>query len=118
MLDPVRRVAANLTPGSRQSDIALAHEAKLYRFGLAWEPVAKLAADAAAALSAGYPHGISTFAISTRADAVSANRTEVEQYFSVMETGRNPLHQTVVLPRPITDDVAVLVNQLFGRTRT
>lgn len=118
MLDPVRRLAALIVPASRPPHVARLHQARLYRFGLVWEPVAKLSADAIAAVSAGYPHGISTFAISTRADAMSAIRSDVERHFTVMQTGRNPLHHTVVLPRPITDDVAELVNQLFGRTRS
>jgi hypothetical protein len=90
---------------------------RLYRFGLTWESRADLARQAGAADASGYPYGISAFAVSSRADAASVSRSAVERHFRVVQTGRNQLHHTVVLPKPVTEDVARLVNQLFGRRR-
>lgn len=88
---------------------------RLYRFGLEPESAEKLGAEARAAEENGYPHGVSTFTYSTREDAASAIRTEVERHFGVVQTARNPKHHTVVLPTEVTDDVAELFNRLFGR---
>jgi hypothetical protein len=88
---------------------------RLYRFGLAYESAEALARDCLKAVAKGYPHGVSTFTRSSRNDAVSALRTEVERHFPVIQTGRNRFHRTVVLPADITEDVAELFNRLFGR---
>ena len=90
---------------------------RLYRFGVAWESRGKLAAESRAAEAKGYPHGVSTFDRSHRADATSASRREVERHFRVLQTGRNHHHWTVVLPKPLTEDTAELFNRLFGRER-
>ena len=89
----------------------------LYRFGLEWEPASKLAEDCARAVANGYLHGISAFSRTARIDAVAASRTEVERHFRVVQTGRNPYHHTIAVPQPITDDVADILNRLFGRQR-
>lgn len=91
-------------------------EARLYRFGLEWETADRLAADAARAVAAGFPHGVSTMDRTSRPDAVSAPRAFVEAHFPVRQTGRNPHHFTVLLPDPVTEDVAQRFNRLFGRT--
>lgn len=44
-----------------------------------------------------------------------AKVVELELYFEVRKTGHNELHFTVVLPHPVTEDVAERFNQLFGR---
>jgi RHS repeat-associated protein len=91
-------------------------EAKLFRFGLAPESAQKLAADAAAAEATGrFPHGVSTFSRTSRLDAASALRSEVEKHFKVTKTGGNAFHYTVELPKPVTEEVAKLFNTLFGR---
>jgi hypothetical protein len=43
----------------------------------------------------------------------------VEKFFEVRDTPtfRDPLHRTVVLPEPVTKDVADLFNRVFGRVR-
>ena len=93
-------------------------EDRLYRFGLGPELVSELAAQAAEAESLGLPHGVSTFSRSGRPDAASALRTEAEKHFRVHKTGRNPYHYTIELPKPVTDEVTALFNELFGRTGT
>ena len=40
---------------------------------------------------------------------------EVEKHFRVHNTGNDPLHRTVELPKPVTQEVADLFNRLFGR---
>jgi hypothetical protein len=88
---------------------------RLYRFGLGSESAEKLGADAAAAVAIGFPHGVSTFSRSNRPDAASAPRSQVEEFFRVVKTGRSPFHYTVVLPRPVTTETADTFNRLFGR---
>jgi hypothetical protein len=44
-----------------------------------------------------------------------ASRSEVELYFTVHKTGRNPYHYTVELPHPVTDEAAETFNRVFGR---
>jgi hypothetical protein len=63
----------------------------------------------------GFPHGVSVFDRTNRRDAASALRSEVEQHFNVMKTGKNPFHYTIELPKPATEDVANVFNRLFGR---
>jgi hypothetical protein len=75
--------------------------------------IAILAPEAEAA---GFPHRVSVFSRTSRPDAVSAPYAEVAARFRVHKTGRNPYHYTVELPKPITDEVAVLFNQIFART--
>ncbi len=39
----------------------------------------------------------------------------MEAQFPVQQTGKNPAHHTVILPKPVTQKVADVFNQLFGR---
>jgi hypothetical protein len=89
---------------------------KLYRFGLSPESAEQLAQQANAALQAGFPHGVSTRDETNRLDARWAYLSEVEGYFEVIQTGRNPHHFTVVLPNPVTPSVALVFNSLFRNT--
>ena len=89
---------------------------RLFRFGTESESVEKLATGAANAERAGYPHGVSvTTRVPTQTTASSAAREVVEQHFPVVRTGSTPGHHTVVLPKPITQEIADLFNRLFGR---
>ena len=88
----------------------------LYRFGLEPESAERLAEQAADAERQNFTHGVPVFSRTTRRDAVSASRVEVERHFRVHKTGRNPYHYTVELPKPVTDQVAALFNHLFGRS--
>ncbi|MDQ4126055.1 MAG: hypothetical protein M3134_10740 [Actinomycetota bacterium] len=90
---------------------------RLFRMGDEYEDAARLAEQARRAEAAGLPHGVSTFSSSTKADAVSASRSQVERHFKVRQTGKNPQHYTVELPQPVTDEVAELFNGLFGRKK-
>jgi RHS repeat-associated protein len=89
----------------------------LVRFGKEAETAEKLAEDAAKAEARGFPHGVSTrlkerISGSDRAHR-SALKSEVEKVFEVIQTGRDPLHHTVVLPKPVTEKVAEAFNKLF-----
>jgi hypothetical protein len=88
---------------------------RLYRFGLEAESAEQLARDAADAERRDFPHGISAFSRSSRLDAASAPRRDIEQRFRVHRTGRNPYHYTIELPKPVTEAVAGRINRLFGR---
>lgn len=55
------------------------------------------------------------FSRTSRADAVSALRSDIEQYFNVIKTGRNPFHFTIELPTPVSEEDAAILNSLFGR---
>lgn len=101
--------------GSSQRLIHGTRPERLYRFGLEAEPADRLARQAAQAEENGFPHGVSAFSQSSRPDATSAERSEVEKYFPIHKTGRNPYHYTVELPKPVTQEVAKLFNKIFGR---
>jgi hypothetical protein len=87
----------------------------LYRFGEAPESAAKLADAAAQAERILGIHGVSATARRPRQPASSAKRSDIEQHFPVHKTGRDPMHRTIELPRPVTEEVADLFNRLFGR---
>jgi hypothetical protein len=87
----------------------------LTRFGDALESAEKLAADSARAEEVIGIHGVSVTARKPRRPAPSAARSQVEQHFPVHNTGSDPLHRTVELPKPVTEEVTQLFNQLFGR---
>jgi hypothetical protein len=90
---------------------------QLVRFGKGPETAKQLAADAAKAEAHGFPHGVSTKMVErvSGSDKVhrSAVRAEVEKFFTVEQTGRNPQHHTVHLPKPVTDEAARIFNMLF-----
>lgn len=86
----------------------------LVRFGTDAESAQKLGADAAKAEAAGFPHGVSTMQHSTPVKgARNAPREQVEQTFAVKQTGKNPRHHTVILPKPVTEHVANQFNEFF-----
>ena len=87
----------------------------LSRFGDVPESVQKLADDSAKAEKVLGIHGVSVTARTPRWTAPAAKRSDVEKYFSVHNTGNDPLHRTVELPKPVTQEVADLFNRLFGR---
>lgn len=90
----------------------------LYRFGQAYEDASALQADAERAEAAGFPFGVSVFdrKPSSRTDYSTARTAEVEEHFHIAKTGSNPHHYTIVLPNPVTGEVARTFNRLFGRT--
>jgi RHS repeat-associated protein len=89
----------------------------LVRFGDEAESVEKLASDAAKAEKNGFPHGVSTKQVDKVAgsDKVhkSAEQSEVEKVFTVEQTGSKKSHHTVILPKPVTQEIADLFNSLF-----
>ena len=88
----------------------------LTRFGTNVEAAAKLAENAAAAEAMIGIHGISVTARpSPKSPGSSAARSLVEQYFPVHNTGSDPFHRTVQLPKPVTQKDADIFNRLFGR---
>lgn len=87
----------------------------LVRFGDVIESAQKLAEDAARAEAVIGIHGVSVTARSPRRRAPAAIRSDVERHFPVHNTGNDPLHRTVELPKPVTQEVADLFNRLFGR---
>jgi hypothetical protein len=87
----------------------------LTRFGQAAESVQKLAEDAARAEAVLGIHGVSVTARTPKRRAPYANRSNVEKFFRVHETVADPLHRTVELPKPVTQEVADQFNHLFGR---
>jgi RHS repeat-associated protein len=89
----------------------------LVRFGKGPETTKQLADDAANAEKHGFPHGVSTKQVDRVSGSDkkhrSAPRSEVEKHFKVEQTGKNPAHHTVHLPKPVTQDVADKFNQVF-----
>jgi hypothetical protein len=90
---------------------------QLKRFGTDPESADRLAEQAAKAEAVIGIHGVSVTARGTTAPAGAAPRSEVEKHFRVHDTPsrRDPLHRTVELPKPVTPEVAELLNRLFGR---
>jgi len=87
----------------------------LYRIGLEPEAADELETQCEEALKVGFPHGVSLRSHSDRPDVCRAPRAEVELYFPVRKTGASPLHFTLELPHPVTDEIADTLNRLFGR---
>lgn len=88
----------------------------LFRFGKQAETVEKLAIDAAREEARGFGHGVSTTTRRpTRTPASAANREAVEAEFRVHQTGADKAHHTVILPKPVTQEIANLFNRLFNR---
>ncbi|MEX1366579.1 MAG: DUF6531 domain-containing protein [Nannocystaceae bacterium] len=94
---------------------------ELKRFGSGPESASELAADAAKAETHGFPHGVSTRLGKKAERPNSLHRSsplaDVEEHFKVEQTGRDPRHYTVLLPKPVTDEVAALFNRLFRPKR-
>lgn len=90
----------------------------LKRLGTSRESVARLSRKAAEAEAKLGIYGVSVTAGIAPGPASSAPRSLVEQHFRVHDTARDadPLHRTVELPKPITQQTADLFNQLFGRS--
>jgi hypothetical protein len=89
----------------------------LQREGLTRESARRLARKAAEAERWLGIHGVSVTAGPPRHPASQAARDEVENHFPVHDTPTraDPLHRTVELPKPVTQEVADLFNRLFGR---
>ena len=86
----------------------------LVRFGTEAESAQQLGAQAAKAEANGFPHGVSTQQHTKPVKgSKNALRSDVEQKFKVTQTGNNPRHHTVTLPKPVTEDVAKQFNDLF-----
>lgn len=90
----------------------------LKRLGTSRESAARLSRKAAAAEAALGIHGVSVTAGTPHGPASATSRPKVEQHFRVHDTPTraDPLHRTVELPKPITQQTADLFNQLFGRS--
>jgi RHS repeat-associated protein len=86
----------------------------LVRFGPGPESTEELAADAKKATYFGLPHGVST-AIRPKPPTFgrAAKVLDVMKHFLVLKTGERPDHFTVVLPNPVTQQVADEFNALF-----
>jgi hypothetical protein len=97
---------------------AITQEGKsLVRLGQKAESAADLGKQASKAEAAGFPHGVSTKLVdkikgSDKAHK-SALKSVVEKAFEVKQTGNRPEHHTVLLPKPVTDDVAKKFNMIF-----
>ncbi|MEO6810424.1 MAG: hypothetical protein ABI353_15020 [Isosphaeraceae bacterium] len=89
----------------------------LKRLGTSRESAARLGRKAGESGAALGIHGVSVTAGAPADPALSAARKVVESYFPVHDTPTHAVsqHKTVELPEPVTEDVADLFNQLFGR---
>ncbi len=88
------------------------------RFGKGAESVESLAAQAAKAEKAGFPHGVSVKAQEkvSAADRIKhrvADQAEAKSTFNTPQTGNNPSHHTVELPKPVTEKVAQKFNEVY-----
>jgi RHS repeat-associated protein len=104
-------------------------EERFYRRGTDWESKTRLGkqAEAAERTAIGVNkvtglHGVSVSRTvpAPGIEAVSATRKEIEDAgFSLVHTGtaNDPLHHTLVLPKPIEKPVELIFNLLFGRVK-
>jgi hypothetical protein len=90
----------------------------LKRIGTSRESVTRLARKAAQAEQSLGIHGVSVTAGNPAGSASMAERKTVEQHFPVHNTPTrsDPLHRTVELPKPMTQQATDLFNSLFGRS--
>lgn len=99
------------------AETANATKGSLVRFGPGPETAEQLAADAARAEANGLPHGVSTKQVTRVSGSDRAHRSapaaQVQKHFKVTQTGRNPKHHTVHLPKPVTHKVADRFNKVF-----
>ena len=86
---------------------------KLVRYGSP-DTAEKLAADAAKAeANIGY-HGVSAMLRNPpRFPHRQAEFGEAANVFRIVKTGKDPSHYTVILPKPVTQEVADLFNSIF-----
>lgn len=103
---------AVLGPVSKGSQI-------LKRLGTSNESAVRLARKAADAEEKIGIHGVSTSASPTSNPASQATREAVEKVFQVHNTPTkaDPLHMTVELPKPVTNNIADMFNKIFGRKK-
>jgi RHS repeat-associated protein len=125
LLSPLAGKAAPvgvLTADAEESAVVAAETANttkgsLVRFGPGPESAKQLGADAAAAEAKGLPHGVSTKQVNRVSGTDKAHRsaptTQVEKHFKVEQTGNNPKHHTVHLPKPVTQQTADKFNKVF-----
>jgi hypothetical protein len=92
----------------------------LKRLGTNRESLARLARKAAEAERVLGIHGVSVTAGLTIGPASQANRADIAKVFRIHNTPTrsDPLHRTVELPKPITEETAAAFNGLFGRGET
>ena len=93
----------------------------LFRAGR-WDSAERLAAKCARAEKEMGIHGVSAHSHDRGYAIVGVPRSQVEAVFEVRDTPDNPLgydpaHRTVVLPKPVTEEVAEVFNRVFGRTK-
>ncbi len=112
-----RHAAKAAATNARTEQAAAKGEGHLVRFGPGPESAEVLAADAARAEANGFPHGVSTRLkpriSGSDKDHRSAPMTEVQESFPVTQTGKDPRHHTVELPKPVTPEVADKFNSVF-----
>jgi hypothetical protein len=90
----------------------------LKRLGTSRESLRRLSRKAAEAETALGIHGVSVTAGTPASPASVAPRLDVEQHFRIHDTPTraDPLHRTVELPKPLTQEAVDRFNELFGRS--
>ena len=86
---------------------------RLIRYGSP-DSLEKLAADAAAGEAKMGHHGVSAMLRKPPSFPYGqADFDEVARFFKIIQTGDNKSHYTVILPKPVTQEVADLFNSVF-----
>ncbi len=91
----------------------------LYRYGDSFESSSRLGRKSKEAKDAIGVHGVSTTTKKPKAGVPhsSASLESVKKEFDVIQTGRDLNHHTVILPEPVTKEVAKNFNDIFGRVK-
>ena len=112
----VEKTAAKVVKETAET-VAKETDRHLVRFGKGPETAEQLAEQAAAAEASGLPHGVSTRLKDRVSGSDKAHRSttkkKVEEVFNVEQTGKDPRHHTVILPKPVTEETADQFNKVF-----
>ena len=112
---PVVGIAGTVGKWGKRVKAAISEEKEikiLVRYGT--DTLEKLVTSAEKAEKAGFPHGVSVKSVEEVANKVrSGLSSEVEEFFDIIKTGVKPDHYTVVLPKPVTEEVVQVFNSLF-----
>jgi RHS repeat-associated protein len=111
---PILNVAREVVQETAEDSVEI-----LSRLGISYESAARLSRKAAEAESVIGLHGVSVSAGVPKMQASQASRDIVETIFTVIDTPSrgDPLHRTIMLPKPVTKEVAEKFNKIFGRKK-
>jgi RHS repeat-associated protein len=98
-----------------EKGVTKASDELLHHFGTEKKSMETLARKSAEAETRIGEHGVSATTAKPSKPHTSALKSDVEKHFPVKQTGADPNHHSVIMPKPMTQKAADLFNWLFGR---